>query len=182
MKAPTISYLCVIRDGGGREDGAGGAGGGRACWAPGGALSYTRPPRSVVWILIMRLCLLLSLVFQYCPMADPDLHTVTAWPSLTPVLQKSPTFSPTQVRAMKRSEPAPPSPRLASASSGKWTVEIGDIGYKSLTNQIWFVLLQDEAVAGVWGTEGGGGGVPPAVRALCSAALTAVQGPACDRD
>ena len=55
-------------------------------------------------------------------MTDPDLHTVTAWPSLTPVLQKSPTFSPTQVRAMKSREPAPSSPRLASASSGMWRV------------------------------------------------------------
>ena len=63
-----------------------------------------------------------------------------------------------------------------------WNVESEDLWADTkltLTNQIGLVLLQDEAVAGVRGAQGGGGGVTPAVRALCSAALTAVQGPAC---
>ena len=49
----------------------------------------------------------------------------------------------------------------------------------TLTNEIGFVLLEYEAIAGVGGAEGGGGGAPSAVGALCSAALAAVQGPAC---
>ena len=118
----------------------------------------------------------------YIDIPATDLHTVTAWPSLTPVLQKSPTFSPTQVRAMKSREPAPLSPRLASASSEMW-FEIHLRRHKlALTDQVRFVLLQDETVASVRGTEGGRGRVTSAVRALCSAALTAVQAPAWDRE
>ena len=83
---------------------------------------------------------------------------------------------------MKSSEPAPLSPRLASASSEMW-FEIHLRRHKlALTDQVGFVLLQDETVAGVRGTEGGRGRVASAVRALCSAALTAVQALAWDKE
>ena len=63
----STDYLgCFIRDEGNRGDGSGA---GRECWSPAsqslGPRSYTRPPRNVVWNIIMRPGhSLLSLIFR----------------------------------------------------------------------------------------------------------------------
>ena len=109
------------------------------------------------------------------------LQTVTAVcvPDLTPVLQKSPTFSWTQVRAMKISSPAVSS-RAASASSAQSGSVLALAGMVLvLTEVAGLVLLHDQAEPGVCRAQRGAGRVPPAVGALRRAALGAVDGRAC---
>ena len=117
------------------------------------------------------------------------LQSVTPTPFLTPLLQESPTLSLTQVRAMNIIVPAVSS-RLASASSTStfdqlWRQKISLKNEKciwkifkkcsSLTYETGFILLENQTISSIRGTQGGWGGVSPAVIRLCSAALAAVQ-------